>query len=92
MKELLNFIEQNRQERRNSMKAPDKLYLHPNHKDKVGANWLTFPLTNEDECYIRKNALMEWAKARKAELTSSAPFVAGERKVIKEVINKIESL
>lgn len=44
------------------MKAPDKLFLHPNHKGEVGANWLTFSLTNEDEAYIRKDALIEWAK------------------------------
>ena len=43
------------------MKAntPEKLYLHPTAKGKVGASWLTFPLTNEDVEYIRKDAFIE---------------------------------
>ena len=45
------------------MKAntPEKLYLHPNHKGEVGASWLTFPLSNEDIEYIRKDAFIEKA-------------------------------
>ena len=41
--------------------APEKLYLHPNHKGEVGVSWLTFPLTNEDVEYIRKDAFIEKA-------------------------------
>jgi len=43
------------------MKAPKKLYLHPTAKGKAGASWLTFPLTNEDIEYIRKDAFTEKA-------------------------------
>lgn len=43
------------------MKAPEKLYLHPTAKGKVGASWLTFPLTNEDIEYVRKDAFVEKA-------------------------------
>ena len=43
------------------MKAPEKLYLHPTAKGKVGASWLTFPLTNEDIEYVRKDAFIEKA-------------------------------
>lgn len=39
--------------------APEKLYLHPTAKGKVGASWLTFPLTNEDIEYVRKDAFIE---------------------------------
>ena len=39
--------------------APEKLYLHPTAKGNVGASWLTFPLTNEDIEYIRKDAFIE---------------------------------
>lgn len=41
--------------------APEKLYLHPTAKGKVGASWLTFPLTNEDIEYIRTDAFIEKA-------------------------------
>ena len=43
------------------MKAPEKLYLHPTEKGKVGANWLTFPLTNEDIEYTCTDAFIEKA-------------------------------
>lgn len=41
--------------------APDNLYLHPTAKGKVGASWLTFPLTNEDIEYTRTDAFIEKA-------------------------------
>lgn len=41
------------------MKAPKKIYLHPTAKGEVGANWLTFPLTDEDAEYVRTDALIE---------------------------------
>ena len=70
------------------MKAPDKLFLHPNYMGEVGANWLTFPLTEKDECYIRKDALVEWAK--ETYLNENASAI---RKVCyKQLIDKIESL
>lgn len=43
------------------MKAPEKLYLHPTAKGEVGANWLTFQLTNEDVEYVSKDAFIEKA-------------------------------
>ena len=43
------------------MEAPEKLYLHPTAKGKVGASWLTFKLTNEDIEYIRKDTFIEEA-------------------------------
>ena len=39
--------------------TPEKLYLHPTAKGKVGASWLKFPLTNEDIEYVRKDAFIE---------------------------------
>ena len=41
------------------MKAPDKLFLHPNNKGDVGASWLKFSITKEDVCYICKDTLLE---------------------------------
>ena len=43
------------------MKAPEKIYLHPTVKGEVGANWLTFELTNEDVKYVRADAFIEKA-------------------------------
>lgn len=43
--------------------APEKLYLHPTANGKVGASWLTFPLTNEDVEYIQTDAFIEKACA-----------------------------
>jgi hypothetical protein len=44
-----------------SNEAPKKIYLHPTAKGEVGANWLTFRLTDEDIEYTRKDALIEKA-------------------------------
>ena len=44
------------------MEVPEKIYLRPNHKGKVGASWLTFPLTNEDIEYTRIDAFIEKAE------------------------------
>ena len=48
------------------METPEKLYLHPTAKGEVGANWLTFQLTNEDVEYVRTDTFIdkacEWLK------------------------------
>jgi len=78
------------------MKVPDKLFLHPNYRGEVGASWLTFPLTEKDECYIRKDTLLEWAKDVKATLENQNVIKGDIRKgavwELKEIIAKIESL
>lgn len=73
------------------METPDKLFISSDPFGFMSAYYIENHPPHGEE-YIRKDALMEWAKARKAELTSSESFVAGERKIIKEVIDKIESL
>lgn len=81
------------------MKVQDKIFLHPNYKGEVGANWLTFPLTEKDECYIRKDALLEWLKLA-VECYSHPDTVnvvdtircEGKKWAFQDVINKIESL
>ena len=71
------------------MKAPDKLYLHPNYKGEVGANWLTFSLINEDVCYIRKDALLKWIQEARSiphenAITRDLAF--------QEIVNKLNSM
>lgn len=73
------------------MKAPDKLFLHPNYMGEVGANWLTFPLTEKDECYIRKDALLEWAEEEMMKAAKQSDSY-GRRNAFMDVIDKIESL
>lgn len=70
------------------MKAPDKLFLHPNNKGDVGASWLKFSITNEDVCYIRKDALIEWAKEKVNDYKGTANI----RRSFELMIKKIESL
>lgn len=70
------------------MKAPNKLFLHPNHRDEVGANWLIFPLTEKDECYLRKDTLLEWAKEKAEDYKGTANI----RRSFEMMIRKIESL
>lgn len=69
--------------------APDKIYIQPNARD----GWFEGDKPNDNFVeYICKDALLEWAKARKAGLSSGESFVAGERKMLKEIIDKIETL
>ena len=72
------------------MKMPDKIYCWFGVLGSLYAS--SQKPTVKAEEYIRKDALLEWAKTRKAELTSSESFVAGERKIIKELIEKINEL
>jgi len=75
------------------MNAPDKLFLHPNHKGEVGANWLTFSLTNEDEAYIRKDALIEWAKKNNERInTEDGDYTLGYVSAMIDLIEKINSM
>ena len=68
------------------MKAPDKIYVH-----EISAGELTENLPYH-VCYIRKDALLAFLNERRKGLTSGDSFVAGERKMLKEIIEKIESL
>lgn len=70
------------------MKVPDKLFLHPNYRGEVGANWLTFPLTEKDECYIRKDTLLEWAK--ETYLNENASAI--RRVCYKQLVDKLNSI
>ena len=67
--------------------APEKLYLHPTAKGKVGASWLTFPLTNDDIEYTRTDAFIEKAceYLMKYEFNDS-PTIADRRKHIESFV------
>ena len=45
------------------MKSPDKIYIQTNAGEALSSKWTTIPFRDfENTEYIRKDALMEWAK------------------------------
>ena len=45
------------------MKSPDKIYIQTNAGEAFSSKWTTIPFRDfENTEYIRKDALMEWAK------------------------------
>ena len=68
------------------MEAQDKIVIMDGEIHRTEKTYI-----NDIE-YIRKGTLLEWAKARKAELLSGESFVSGERKMLKEIIDKLNSL
>ena len=65
--------------------APEKLYLHPTAKNNVGASWLTFPLTDNDIEYIRKDAFVEKATEYLMDYEfNDSPTIADRRKRVEE--------
>ena len=70
------------------MKAPDKIYING------FSAFATMPEKNSIE-YIRKDALLEWAKERDAETRDKAGtdgVVCAYHNAIMDLIEKIESL
>lgn len=72
------------------MKAPDKIYLL---KVELEERWPWITEASElepetEECYIRKDALLEWAK--EAYLNENASAI--RKLCYKQLIDKIESL
>ena len=74
---------------------PDKIYVKE-FDGEVSKMWSnersTKTLANVQHEYIRKNALLTFLKERGKGLSSGDSFVAGERKMLKEIIEKIEAL
>lgn len=84
------------------MKAPDKIYVHRTvHLGFLSASEMD--ITGQDEQYIRKDTLLEWAKEKRnhyhergnniADISNpDMPFFNGKENAFKELINRIESL
>jgi len=80
------------------MKAPDKIYLHPD----IGGRefirpWLHRAANSESVVYIHKDALLEWAKEKQEQMKIEAGgcsnmLAAGKYLAYSELIEKIESL
>ena len=77
------------------MKAPDKIYVSRNFSEDNSPHGLWYLDKSKHDAnveYIRKDALLAFLNERRKGLTSGDSFVAGERKMLKEIIEKIESL
>ena len=84
------------------MNAPDKIYLAPNppmanaNRDGfVGLAWNSKDDILEPEEYIRKDALLEWAKEREKDTYDAAgvdDMVCGYHDAIMDLIEKLNSL
>ena len=72
--------------------APDKIYIPQHNIDAGSIQELCELIVEGSVQYIRKDALLVFLNERRNGLTSGDSFVAGERKMIKEIIEKIESL
>lgn len=79
------------------MKAPDKIYL-PKEEIEERKPWIeTAYDPNWDECYIRKDALIEWVNRRLKEFRHIAEIsndvaADGEVDAFEELIDKLNSM
>ena len=74
------------------MKVPDKVWLN---KLMIRPGMLLpaqFPTDEPEFEYIRKDSLLEWAKTKLSHLQEDFDVYTGQRLILRELINKIESL
>lgn len=78
--------------RRTNMKAPDKIFVSSDSFGFMHAyDMKNHPPHGEE--YIRKNALLEWAKEQKEKLVSSDSFTThGKRIMLERMIDKLKSM
>lgn len=70
------------------MKAPDKIYIQTNKGEAFSSKWTTIPFRDfENTEYLRKDALLEWAKKKQYE---SLTIVADN--FWQEVIDKLNEM
>lgn len=76
-------------------KAPDKIYIEHEYTDNTtlpcGVNWENRTNDN-DTCYIRKDALLEWAKEQEENLVGDSFTTFGKRKLLERLIDKLNSM
>ena len=79
-------------ERRTNMAAPDKIYM-PN--ELLSEEWQRH-IEGEDTAYIRKDALLEWAKEHKRVIETHGDerdaYSRGEYSVLNTLIDKLKSM
>ncbi len=81
------------------MEAPDKFYIKPmppTSDGYVGIAWTKKCMEKMDE-YIRKDTLLEWAKAeiklsKRVECVSEKSYEEGRQRVAQNLIDKLNSM
>lgn len=71
------------------MEAPNKIYTDGK------STYATLPVfsnTDSNIVYISKNALLQWAKTKLSHLQEDFDVYTGQRLILHELIEKIESL
>ena len=77
------------------MKAPDKIYVSRNFSEDNSPHGLWYLDKSEHDInveYIRKDALLEWAKKEMKEWSSESNTAQGVKMGLSLVLDKIESL
>ena len=77
------------------MNAPDEIYINPEIELEDGIQpWLYTPFNRYSIPYIRKDALLEWAKERLHHYAQHDDDAVcwGQRNAFQQVIDKINSL
>ena len=73
------------------MKAPDKIYIQTNAGETLSSKWTTIPFRDfENTEYIRKDALLEWAKEKIAKGTIDE-WDKGYVQCLKDLIDKLNN-
>ena len=73
------------------MKAPDIIYIQTNAGETLSSKWTTIPFRDfENTEYIRKSALLEWAKEKIAKGTIDE-WDKGYVQCLKDLIDKLNN-
>ena len=73
------------------MKAPDIIYIQTNAGETLSSKWTTIPFRDfENTEYIRKDALLEWAKEKIAKGTIDE-WDKGYVQCLKDLIDKLNN-
>lgn len=77
------------------MKAPDKIYVRE-YGEGISQMWSRVKATettaNVQHEYISKDTLLKWAKTKLSHLQEDFDVYTGQRLILRELIDKIESL
>jgi hypothetical protein len=69
------------------MKVPDKIYIQTNKGEAFSSKWTTIPFRDfENTEYIRKDALLEWAKENQKD---AGPFTTACYQVFVDKLNEM---
>lgn len=79
------------------MTAPDIIYITTHNGETISSKWTTIPFRDfENTVYIRKDALLEWAKERREAVAKEVVIQEGVRlgadAAFEELIDKLNEM